>query len=56
MYTCMRHQANKDVCVFQVSRPYLGFCPECDPKHFIEKSGQNSQNTEKNDKNIQTYI
>ena len=23
----------KNICVFQVSRPYLGFCP--DPKHFI---------------------
>ena len=22
-----------NICVFQVSRPYLGFCP--DPKHFI---------------------
>ena len=26
------HKAKK-ICVFQVSRPYLGFCP--DPKHFI---------------------
>ena len=27
------------VCVFQVSRPYLGFCP--DPKHFIVNCEQN---------------
>ena len=29
----------KHICVFQVSRPYLGFCP--DPKHFIVNCGQN---------------
>ena len=29
----------KHVCVFQVSRPYLGFCP--DPKHFIVNCEQN---------------
>ena len=28
----------KKTCVFQVSRPYLGFCP--DPKHFIVKTEQ----------------
>ena len=28
-------KAPKTRCVFQVSRPYLGFCP--DPKHFIVK-------------------
>ena len=27
------------VCVFQVSRPYLGFCP--DPKHFIVSFEEN---------------
>ena len=27
------------ICVFQVSRPYLGFCP--DPKHFIVNCEQN---------------
>ena len=27
------------MCVFQVSRPYLCFCP--DPKHFIVNSEQN---------------
>ena len=31
MNTCM--QGQKNVCVFQVSRPYLCFLP--DPKHFI---------------------
>ena len=30
---------NKNICVFQVSRPYLGFCP--DPKHFIVNCEQN---------------
>ena len=29
----------KIICVFQVSRPYLGFCP--DPKHFIVNCEQN---------------
>ena len=29
----------KNVCVFQVSRPYLVFCP--DPKHFIVNCEQN---------------
>ena len=29
----------KNICVFQVSRPYLGFCP--DPKHFIVNWEQN---------------
>ena len=29
----------KNMCVFQVSRPYLGFCP--DPKHFILNCEQN---------------
>ena len=29
----------KNICVFQVSRPYLGFCP--DPKHFIVNCEQN---------------
>ena len=27
------------MCVFQVSRPYLRFCP--DPKHFIVNCEQN---------------
>ena len=27
------------MCVFQVSRPYLGFCP--DPKHFIVNFKEN---------------
>ena len=27
------------ICVFQVSRPYLGFC--LDPKHFIVNCEQN---------------
>ena len=27
------------ICVFQVSRPYIGFCP--DPKHFIVNCEQN---------------
>ena len=27
------------ICVFQVSQPYLGFCP--DPKHFIVNCVQN---------------
>ena len=29
----------KKICVFQVSRPYLGFCP--DPKHFVVNCEQN---------------
>ena len=29
----------KNICVFQVSRPYLGFCPN--PKHFIVNCKQN---------------
>ena len=29
----------KNICVFQVSRPYLGFCP--DPKHSIVNCEQN---------------
>ena len=29
----------ENICVFQVSRPYLGFCP--DPKHFIVSCEQN---------------
>ena len=29
----------KYICEFQVSRPYLGFCP--DPKHFIVQNEQN---------------
>ena len=29
----------KNICVFQVSRTYLGFCP--DPKHFIVNCEQN---------------
>ena len=29
----------KYICVFQVSRPYLGFCPA--PIHFIVKLEQN---------------
>ena len=32
----------KYICVFQVSRPYLGFCP--DPKHFIVNCEQNVVN------------
>ena len=28
------------MCVFQVSRPYLGFCP--DPKHFIVNFEENT--------------
>ena len=34
------------VCVFQVSRPYLGFCP--DPKHFIVQNGQSKSNMVEN--------
>ena len=30
----------RHLCMFQVSRPYLGFCP--DPKHFIANFKQNS--------------
>ena len=33
------HQAKKYICVFRVSRPYLGFCH--DPKHFIVNCEQN---------------
>ena len=29
----VKHKAKKNICVFQVSRPYLRFWP--DPKHFI---------------------
>ena len=29
----------QNICVFQVSRPYLGFCPN--PKHFIVNCEQN---------------
>ena len=36
--TSVLFSLNKNLCVFQVSRAYLGFCS--DPKHFIEKSGQ----------------
>ena len=32
-------KAKINICVFQVSRPYLGFCP--DPKHFIVNCEQN---------------
>ena len=28
-----KKKKKENMCVFQVSRPYLGFCP--DPKHFI---------------------
>ena len=28
------------LCVFQISRPYLGFCP--DPKHFIVNFEENT--------------
>ena len=31
--------AEKNICVFQVSRPYLDFCS--DPKHFIVNCEQN---------------
>ena len=34
----VRHK-KKYISVFQVSRPYLGFCP--DPKHFIVNCEQN---------------
>ena len=33
------HKAEKNICVFQVSRPYLGFCP--DLKHSIVNCEQN---------------
>ena len=33
----------KYICVFQVSRPYLGFCP--DPKHFIVSYEQTYEQT-----------
>ena len=32
-------KAKKKKCAFQVSRPYLGFCP--DPKYFIVNCEQN---------------
>ena len=32
-------KAKKEICVFQFSRPYLGFYP--DPKHFIVNCEQN---------------
>ena len=32
-------QTKNNICVFQVSRPYLGFRP--DPKHFIVDCEQN---------------
>ena len=38
-YMCIFTWAKKGMCVFQVSRPYLGFCP--DPKHFVVKCEQN---------------
>ena len=35
-----------NICVFRVSQPYLGFCP--DPEHFIVKFEENSvKNAEK---------
>ena len=36
---CKLGQKKKKVCAFQVSQPYLGFCP--DPKHFIVNCEQN---------------
>ena len=36
----------KNICVFQVSRPYLGFCP--DPKYFILKREHNLLNVLEN--------
>ena len=33
------HLRPNKICVFQVSRPYLGFCPN--PKHFIVNCEQN---------------
>ena len=37
-YSC-HIRSKKYICVFQVSRLYLGFCP--DPKHFIVNYEQN---------------
>ena len=36
---CTKSGQKKKIYVFQVSRPYLGFCP--DPKHFIVNCEQN---------------
>ena len=36
---CSCKAKKKNIRVFQVSRPYLGFCP--DPKHFIVNCEQN---------------
>ena len=36
---CLWLGKKKYMCVFQVSRPYLGFCP--DPKNFIVNCEQN---------------
>ena len=38
-YEFVIRQKKRNICVFQVSRPYLGFCP--DPKHFIVNWEQN---------------
>ena len=38
-HTLRQKKEKKYMCVFQVSRSYLGFCP--DPKHFIVKCEQN---------------
>ena len=46
---CVTIRPPKNVCVFQVSRPYLGFCPN--PKHFIVNSEEITvKNAEKSGK------
>ena len=41
---------NKFICVFQASRPYLGFCP--DPKHFIVSCNKILSNVLKMGENV----
>ena len=38
-YISFKLRPNKNICVFQVCRPFLGFC--LDPKHFIVNYEQN---------------
>ena len=40
----------KNTCVFQVSQPYLGFCP--DPNHFIVNFEENTVKMLKKSRNI----